>query len=75
MTKQEAFEEMCQLKAMIEEHADELRSIMREEFRDQFDQGSAYGVFDCTGSTNPYDVSIESLLESIAEENEEIYSP
>jgi len=70
MSKQEAFEEMCQLKAMIEEHADELRSIMREEFRDQFDQGSAYGVFDCTGSSNPYDVTMESLLESIAEDEE-----
>ena len=68
MSKQEAFEEMCQLKAMIEEHADELRSIMREEFRDQFDQGSAYGVFDCTGSSNRYDVTIETLLESIAED-------
>lgn len=68
MSKQEAFEEMCQLKAMIEEYAYELRSIMREEFPDQFDQGKAYGVFDCTSSSNPYDVSIESLLESIAED-------
>lgn len=68
MSKQEAFEQMCQLKAMIEDHAYELRSIMREEFRDQFDQGSAYGVFDCTSSSNRYDVTIETLLESIAED-------
>lgn len=66
--KQEVFEEMCQLKAMIEEHADELRSMMRSEFPDQFEQGKAYGVFDCTGSSNPYDVTIETLLESIAED-------
>ena len=66
--KQEAFEQMCELKAMIEEHADELRSIMREEFPDQFDQGSAYGVFDCTSSSNRCDVTIETLLESIAED-------
>ena len=66
--KQEVFEEMCMLKAMIEEHADDLRRLMREEFRDQWEQGKAYGVFDCTGSSNPYDVTIETLLESIAEE-------
>ena len=68
MSKQEVFEEMCMLKSMIEEHADELRSLMRSEFRSQFEQGSAYGVFDCTGSSNSYDVTIDSLLESIAEE-------
>ena len=73
MTKQEAFEEMCIIKDMMEEHASELRSIMREVFPDQFEQGAAYGVFDVAGSSNSYDVTIESLLESISEENEEIY--
>jgi len=73
MSKQEAFEEMCIIKNMMEEHASELRSIMRKLFPDQFYLGSAYDVFDITGSSNPYDVTIESLLESISEENEEIY--
>ena len=73
MTKQEAFNEMCIIKDMMEEHASELRSIMREVFPDQYQQGAAYEVFNVTGSSNPYDVSIESLLESIAEENEEVY--
>ena len=73
MTKQEAFNEMCIIKEMMEEQAGELRSIMREAFPDQFEQGAAYEVFDVTGSSNSYDVSIESLLEAIAEENEEIY--
>ena len=73
MTKQEAFNEMCIIKDMMEEHASELRSIMREVFPDQFEQGAAYQVFDVTGSSNSYDVTIESLLESIAEENEEVY--
>lgn len=73
MTKQEAFNEMCIIKDMMEEQASELRSIMREVFPDQFEQGAAYEVFDITGSSNSYDVTIESLLESIAEENEEIY--
>ena len=73
MSKQDAFEEMCELKQQIEDAADQLRMIMREEFPDQYHQGDAYGVFDCTGSSNPYDVTIEQLLESISEENEEIY--
>ena len=73
MTKQEAFNEMCIIKDMMEEHASELRSIMREVFPDQYQQGAAYQVFDVTGSSNSYDVTIESLLEAIAEENEAVY--
>ena len=74
MSKQEAFEEIRELKQQIEESAEQLRLIMREEFPDQYHQGDAYGVFDCVGSSNPYDVTIESLLDGIVEENEEIYS-
>ena len=73
MSKQDSFEEMCELKQQIEDAAEQLRLIMREEFPDQYQQGDAYGVFNCTGSSNPYDVTIESLLDGIAEENEVIY--
>ena len=68
MTKQEAFEEMCSIKETLMEHADELRSIMREVFPDHFEQGRAYEAFDVASSSNPHNVTIESLLESIAEE-------
>jgi hypothetical protein len=73
MSKQEAFNEMCYLKDQIEECADQIRMIMRESFPDQYASGDAYQVFSCVSNSNPYDISIESLLESISEENEEVY--
>ena len=52
----------------IEELGDELRAQFREHFPDKYERLDAYGAFELTHSRNPYDITIQSEMESLGEE-------
>ena len=52
----------------IEELGNELRAQFREHFPDEYERLDAYGAFELTHSRNPYDITIQHVIESLEEE-------
>lgn len=71
MSKQEALNEIEDLLVGIEQAAEELKTLFRENFLDLYRQGEAYDVWNLTGSWNRYDTTIDKLFEAAGEEVED----
>lgn len=52
----------------IEELGDELKAQFREHFPSAYERLDAYGAFELTHSRNPYDITIQRVMESLEEE-------
>ena len=52
----------------IEELGDELKAQFREHFPSAYERLDAYGAFELTYSRNPYDITIQHVMESLDEE-------
>ena len=52
----------------IEELGYELKAQFREHFPSSYERLDAYGAFELTHSRNPYDITIQSEIESLEEE-------
>lgn len=61
-------EAKAELEALLEnlyEISDQVKSIMRAAFPEEFEQGEAYGAFDFGTSSNRYDTTFENILQSL----------
>lgn len=73
MSKHEAMMQIEDLLVSIEQQADELRTLFRENFPSAYEQLSAYDAFNLTGSWNKYDTTIDSVFEELGEGEYEEY--
>ena len=73
MSKHEALMQIEDLLVSIEQQADELKTLFRENFPSHYEQLSAYDAFNLTGSWNRYDVTIDRAFQSLADEDFEEY--
>ena len=64
----DAMVEIQDLVDKIEELGDELKAQFREHFPSAYKRLDAYGAFELTHSRNPYDITIQSEMESLEEE-------
>ena len=69
MSKHEALMQIEDLLVNIEQQAEELKTLFRENFPSQYEQLSAYDAFNLTGSWNRYDTTIDSVFQALGEED------
>ena len=74
MSKQDALMQIEDLLVNIEQQAEELRTLFRENFPGLYEQGQAYDVFNLTGSWNKYDTTVDTLFEAAGEYDEDEYT-
>jgi len=73
MSKHEALMQIEDLLVSIEQQAEELKTLFRENFPSLYEQGQAYDAFNLTGSQNKYDTTVDTLFEAAGEYEEEEY--
>jgi len=64
MSKQEALYRLEEIQAELEELGREAAMIFQQEFPDQYSTGEAYGAFTFGSSWNSYNTTLETLIES-----------
>ena len=68
MSKYEAIERLEQIQEELAALGAEAAELFQQHFPSLHDQGEAYGAFEFGSSSNPYDTTLESLIESAQEE-------
>lgn len=76
MNKSEALERLIEIRDEADDLSSEAASLVREYFPTQYEQGAAYGAFNWTSSSNPYDhFTLDRLIASceywVEDEDEE----
>lgn len=71
MSKQEALYRLEEIQEQLEELGREAAMIFQQEFPSQYQQGDAYGAFTFGSSWNSYDTTLDSLIESAKQGEEE----
>ena len=66
--RDEAMDEIRDVVDKIEALGDELRDLVQQHLPDEYERLDAYGAFELTHSRNPYDITIQSEMESLEEE-------
>lgn len=61
MNRNEALVEIEELLATVEEAGEELKRLFEENFKELYEKGEAYGVFNLIGSHNKYETTLEQL--------------
>lgn len=72
MSPGEAVTELNFLMDELQNLSGEVKQIMRQTFPDEYRRGDAYGAFDFGSSRNQYDVTFESILDSLASVGDEM---
>lgn len=74
MSKQEALDRLEEIQEQLEELGREAAMIFAEHFPRQHQTGDAYGAFTFGSSWNSYNTTLETLIESARQgEEEEVY--
>ena len=71
MSPGEAVTELNFLMDELQNLSGEVKQIMRQTFPDEYRRGDAYGAFDFGSSRNQYDITFESILDSLASVGDE----
>ena len=61
--RDEAMDEIRDVVDKIEALGDELRDLVQQHLPDEYERLDAYGAFDLTHSRNPYDITIQSVID------------
>ena len=72
MSPGEAVTELNFLMDELQNLSGEVKQIMRQTFPDEYTRGDAYGAFDFGTSGNQYDITFESILDSLASVGDEM---
>jgi len=72
MSPGEAVTELNFLMDELQNLSGEVKQIMRQTFPDEYTRGDAYGAFDFGSSRNQYDITFESILDSLASVGDEM---
>ena len=72
MSPGEAVTELNFLMDELQNLSGEVKQIMRQTFPDEYRRGDAYGAFDFGSSRNQYDITFESILDSLASVGDEM---
>lgn len=67
MSKQDALMQIEDLLVNIEQMGEELKTLFRENFPSEYYSLNAYDAFNLTGSSNPYDVTVDRVFEKLAD--------
>jgi len=65
--REDALGRLHDILEQVEELQQEAKHLVCEFFKDQYQQGDAYGAFNFVDSGNPYDVTFTSIIEDCAE--------
>ena len=71
MSPGEAVTELNFLMDELQNISGEVKQIMRQTFPDEYTRGDAYGAFDFGSSRNQFDITFESILDSLASVGDE----
>lgn len=66
----DAFERLLEIQNELNDLASEAAGLVQEFFPSHFDHADAYGVFNVTESPNPYDITFESMIRDITDDEE-----
>ena len=72
MSPEEAVVELNYLMDELQNISGEVKQIMRQTFPDEYRRGDAYGAFDFGSSRNQFDITFESILDSLASVGDEM---
>ena len=73
MSKYQAQDRLVEIQQELQDLGREARSLFQEYFPQLVAQGDAYGAFTFGKSHNPYDTTLEKLIEATEEDYEEEY--
>ena len=73
MSKYEAMDRLVQIQEELRKFGNEAASLFSEYYPSQYKSGDAYGAFTFGTSWNSYNTTLETLIESAQNEDEEEY--
>lgn len=71
--KADALQRLYDIREEIDMLAGEAADIMQHYFPSEYQQGEAYGAFDMTSSSNQYDTTFSSILNSLDDKGDDYY--
>ena len=70
---QDAIDELQNLLEELYSISSQVKSLMRQYFPTEFNQGESFGAFNFGTSENPHDTTFEKILENLEEEGHNVY--